>query len=109
MLMGARGEQTLVSILDTEPANNHKFRTCIVRALALADVQNPAIDFVLEMLFKTASDKNADVRKASMISLDILRKKTQMSDEVTYLKARNLLPFFYKRLGDKNKAVRESA
>jgi hypothetical protein len=44
-----------------------------------------------------------------MISLDILRKKTQASDEVTYLKARNLLPFFYKRLGDKIKAVRESA
>jgi hypothetical protein len=52
--MGARGEQTLVSLLDKEPANNHKFRSCIVRALALSDVQNPVIDFVLETLFKTA-------------------------------------------------------
>lgn len=101
--MGARGEQTLVSLLDKEPANNHKFRSCIVRALALSDVQNPVIDFVLETLFKTALDKNADVRKASIVSLDILRKKTQMTDEVTYLKARNLLPFFYKRLADRHK------
>jgi hypothetical protein len=54
VLLGARGEQMLVSILDKEPANNHKLRTCIVRALALSNVQNPAIDFVLEMLFKTA-------------------------------------------------------
>ena len=38
VLMGARGEQTLVSILDIEPVANHKFRTCIVRALALSDV-----------------------------------------------------------------------
>jgi HEAT repeat protein len=43
------------------------------------------------------------------VSLDILRKKTQMTDEVTYLKARNLLPFFYKRLADRHKGVRESA
>ena len=54
VLMGAKGEQTLVSILDKEPQHNHQFRTCIVIALALSDVQNPAIDFVLEMLFKTA-------------------------------------------------------
>jgi hypothetical protein len=44
----------LVGIVEIEPANNHKLRTCIVRALALSNVQNPAIDFVLEMLFKTA-------------------------------------------------------
>ena len=42
------------------------------------------------------------------MALDILRKKTMSEDEVTYLKARNLLPFFYKRLADKNKNVRES-
>ena len=54
VLMGAFGEQTLVNILQKEPVNNLKLRSCIVRALALANVANASIDFVIEVLFKTA-------------------------------------------------------
>ena len=52
--MGAYGEQTLVNILSKEPDCNLKLRSCIVRALALANVNNASIDFVIEMLFKVA-------------------------------------------------------
>lgn len=52
-----------------------KLRSCIVRALALANVNNASIDFVIEMLFKVAGDKKVDIRKAAITSLDILRKK----------------------------------
>ena len=52
VLMGAYGEQTLVNILSKEPECNLKLRSCIVRALALANVNNASIDFVIEMLFK---------------------------------------------------------
>ena len=79
----------------------------MVRALALSNVSNVSIDFVIEMLFKTARDKNAQIRKSSIISLDILRKKSMsLSDQVTYLKAKNLLPFLYRCLMDKDKGVR---
>jgi hypothetical protein len=53
-------------------------------------------------------------RKAALISLDILRKKAldesgSGEPQITYLRARNLLPFFYKCLSDRDKAVRSSA
>jgi hypothetical protein len=53
-------------------------------------------------------DKNASVRKSSLLSLDILHKKTP-NESVTYLKARHLLPFFYRCLSDKDKQVRSCA
>ena len=82
----------------------------MVRALALSNVSNASIDFAIEMLFKTARDKNPQIRKASIVSIDILRKKSMsLSDQVTYLKAKNLLPFLYKSLMDKDKTVRNSA
>ena len=98
----------MVQILKNEPENNHKLRECIVRALALANVSNPNIDFVIEVLFATSKDKNASVRKSSLLSLVILHKKTP-NDQVTYLKARHLLPFFYRCLNDKDKQVRSCA
>lgn len=50
------------------------------------------------------------MRKASIISLDILRKRAASRlDQVTYLKARNMLPFLYRCLMDKEKPVRDSA
>jgi len=52
--VGTLGEQTLVQILKNEPENNHKLRECIVRALALSNVNNPNIDFVIEVLFQTS-------------------------------------------------------
>ena len=42
------------------------------------------------------------------MSLDILHKKV-INDSVTYLKARHLLPFFYRCLSDKDKQVRSCA
>jgi hypothetical protein len=53
-------------------------------------------------------DKNASVRKSSLLSLDILHKKSP-NESVTYLKARHLLPFFYRCLSDKDKQVRSCA
>ena len=41
--------------------------------------------------------------------MDILRKKSaNASDQVTYLKAKSLLPFLYRCLLDKEKVVRNS-
>lgn len=92
-------------MLKSEPENNHKLRECVIRALALSDVSTPNIDFVIEVLFTASKDKHAHVRKASLLSLDILHKKSE-NDGVTYLKPRHLMPFFYRSLSDKDKTVR---
>ena len=97
-----------MKILKAEPENNYKLRECIVRALALSNVLHPNIDFVIEILYSTSKDKQVPVRKASLLSLDILHKKAS-HDEVTYLKSRHLLPFFYRCLNDKDRSVRRCA
>jgi hypothetical protein len=54
-------------------------------------------------------DKKAEIRGAAITSLDILRKKASHNPEqVTYLKAKSLLPFLYRCLLDKDKTVRTS-
>ena len=59
------------------------------------------------MLFR---DKKAEIRKAAITSLDILRKKAvNTTDQVTYLKAKSLLPFLYRALLDKDRSVRNCA
>ena len=55
-------------------------------------------------------DKKADIRRAAITSLDILRKKAaHNTDQITYLKAKSMLPFLYRCLLDKDKGVRNSA
>lgn len=83
-----------------------------MRAFALANITSPSIDFVIEILLKSAKDQTSAVmRKAALISLDILRKKAidesgSGEPAITYLRARNLIPFFYRCLSDKDKTVR---
>lgn len=44
----------------------------------MANIEHPNIDFVIETLFYTYSrDANAAIRKASLISLDILHRKSE--------------------------------
>lgn len=105
--LGALGEQTLVELLKSEPQSNPKLRCCIVRALALAKVGEPTIDFAIEALFKAAQDRAGAVRKAALLSLDVLHKNAL--DTVTYLRPRHLLPFFYQCLNDPERSVRSAA
>ena len=72
--LGIKGEQTLLQFLKEDLKASLKFKECLVRSLALANVESPNIDFVVEALFETARDLNPKVRKASLISLDILHK-----------------------------------
>ena len=66
--------------------------------------------YFLTNIFAINRDKKAEIRRASITSLDILRKKaTHTTDQVTYLKAKSLLPFLYRSLLDKDKTVRNSA
>lgn len=52
--MGIKGEQKLLEILKDDMKGSLKYKECLVRALALSDVNSPNIDFVIESLFKTS-------------------------------------------------------
>lgn len=82
--LGPQGEAQLIAVIKN---NNHqlnkmllnsKAKECIIKAFALSDIENPNIDFVIETLFYAyAKEQNANVRKAAVMSLDILHKKSQ--------------------------------
>lgn len=62
----------------TRLINNTKAKESIIKAFALADITNPNIDFVIETLFFSYSqEKHETVRKAALISLDILHKRSE--------------------------------
>lgn len=81
--LGARGETEMISLLRKNEAqnrilNNNKAKECIVKSLALANIEHPNIDFIIETLFYTYSqDQNGSIRKASLIALDILHKRSE--------------------------------
>lgn len=78
--LGSKGEQQLIALVKqsaSESRSNPKAKECIIKAFALANVQNPNIDFVIETLFYAyAKDPDAAVRCASIMSLDILHKRS---------------------------------
>ena len=81
--LGPQGETELIALIRKNEAqsrvlNNNKAKECIVKAFALANIEHPNIDFVIETLFYTYSrDQNANIRKASLIALDILHRKSE--------------------------------
>ena len=94
--MGAAGIQSLIDFIKHEHQSNYKIREHIAKALSTASVLDPNIDHVIELLFSMTHDRYPEVRKGCLISLDKLR--AQARDNVTYLKPRHLLPFFYQFL-----------
>lgn len=86
--MGPQGEAQLIALIknhhqNSRLLNNNKAKECIIKALALSNIENPNIDFVIEALFYAyAKEQNATLRRAAIMSLDILHKKSQrLQDE----------------------------
>ena len=80
--LGPKGEMKLISLIKKNQSenrllNNNKAKECIIKAFALANVEDPNIDFVIETLFYTYTrESSASVRRAALISLDILHKRS---------------------------------
>lgn len=104
--LGVVGEQILIDVLRTVQSSNFKVKTAVIEALGVANVSKPTVDFVIEEVFKHASEESVMVRKASLGTLSKLRSRSQKS-EITYLKSKNILPLFYYFLQDTNSEIRE--
>lgn len=97
--LGSDGESTLLRVMSSEPDSNYKLKSSIAKALALSNVNSPNIDFIVECLFKTAKVNNPIIRKSALFAIRILAEKSD--EKVTYLKKKNVIPFYYEMMFDK--------
>ena len=83
---------------------NSKTREFIAKALSMSSPYDSTLGLAIELLLSMSRDKNAEVRKACLSSLDKLRSQGNNWSNI-----RDLLPFFYQFLSDTSNEVRECA
>jgi hypothetical protein len=104
--LGVEGETCLMKIMTTEPDSNYKLKSSVCRAFSLTDITSPNIDFIVETLFKAANISTSGViRRDSIFAIRMLAEKSE--DNITYLKRKNLIPFYYEKLTDKDQSVQD--
>ena len=105
--LGLDGESVLLKLMNQETDANYKLKTAIVRALASADIQSTNIDFIVECVFRQGKNSNSLVRKAAIFAVKVLSEKAE--DKITYLKNKNVIPFYYDKLKDKECNIQQYA
>ncbi len=101
--LGNEGESVLLKIMSAENDSNYKLKSSIAKSLGLANVTSSNIDFIVECLFKSANSNNALIRKSSIFSIRVLAEKSE--ERVTYLKRKNIIPFYYEKMLDKDATI----
>ena len=98
--MGIEGENNLLLMMTSEPDNNYKLKSAVIRAYSYADITSPNIDFILESIFKLGNNEYPSVRKACIFTIHELASRA--NENITYLKKKNIIPFYYDKLKDKD-------
>ena len=98
--LGIEGENALLLMMNNEPDNNYKLKSAVIRAYSLADITSPNIDFILESIFKQSNNEFPIVRKSCIFTIHELAERAQ--ENITYLKKKSIIPFYYEKLKDKD-------
>ena len=98
--MGIEGENNLLLMMNNEPDSNYKLKTAVIRGYSFADITSPNIDFILESIFKLGNNEFPSVRKACLFTIHELASRA--NENITYLKKKNIIPFYYEKLKDKD-------
>ena len=98
--LGIEGENSLLLLMNSEPDSNYKLKSAVIRAYSLADITSPNIDFILESIFKQCNNEFPVVRKSCIFTIHELAERAQ--ENITYLKKKNIIPFYYEKLKDKD-------
>jgi hypothetical protein len=102
--LGSDGEAMLIKLMSSEPDSNYKLKTAVCKALALTDMTSPNLDFIIETLFKAANISSSGViRRDAIFAIRVLAEKSE--ENITYLKRKNIIPFYYEKLLDKDPSV----
>ena len=98
--MGIEGENNLLLMMNSEPDSNYKLKSAVIRGYSFADITSPNIDFIIESIFKLGNNEFASVRKACLFTIHELASRA--NENITYLKKKNIIPFYYEKLKDKD-------
>ena len=98
--MGIEGENNLLLMMNSEPDSNYKLKSAVIRAYSYADITSPNIDFIIESIFKLGNNEYPSVRKACIFTIHELASRA--NENITYLKKKNIIPFYYDKLKDKD-------
>ncbi len=101
--LGYEGESILLKILTTEDDSQYKLKSVIAKSLGFSGINGPNIDFIIETLFKTSNSDNSLIRLNSVTAIKNLADKSDES--ITYLKKKNIIPFYYNKLTDKDLTI----
>ena len=105
--LGLEGEGVLLKIMSNEPDSNYKLKSAIVHALAYTDINSTNIDFIVECIFRQGKNSNNLVRRSAIFSIRVLAEKAD--EKITYLKRKNVIPFYYDKLKDKDPNIQNYA
>ena len=105
--LGIEGEGVLLKIMSNEPDSNYKLKSAIVHSFAYSDINSSNIDFIIECIFKEGKNSNNLVRKSAIFSIRVLAEKSD--EKITYLKRKNVIPFYYDKLKDKDSNIQNYA
>ena len=98
--MGIEGENNLLLLMNSEPDSNYKLKSAVINAYSFTDITSPNIDFILESIFKLGNNEFPAVRKACIFTIHELASRA--NENITYLKRKNIIPFYYDKLKDKD-------
>jgi hypothetical protein len=98
--LGFEGESILLKFLTTEDDSNFKMKSVIARAFSHTALNSHNFDFIIETLFKTSNSDYSQIRISAITAIRNLMEKSNENN--TYLKRKNVIPFFYNKLTDKD-------
>ena len=105
--LGLEGEGVLLKIMSNEPDSNYKLKAAIVHSLAYTDITSTNIDFIVECIFRQGKNSYSLVRRSAIFSIRVLAEKAD--EKITYLKRKNIIPFYYDKLKDKDTNIQSYA
>ena len=83
--------------------SNYKLKAIIAKSLGLSNINSPNIDFIVECLFNSAKSNSSLIRQNSLFAIRVLAEKAE--EKVTYLKRKNLIPFYYEIMTDREQSI----
>ena len=107
MKLGQIGEELLLEILKTTNNSDFKLKEAIIFCLREASIKSSTIDYVIEEIFKNCKGTRQETRILCLETLNHLRlRSVQEEEEIIYLKAKSILPFYYYFLEDSVPQIR---
>lgn len=104
--IGAEGERVLLSLVNSRSEErNYKLISSILTSFLLVNLTSSNIDNIIETCFYFSNSENEVVKKNSLLLIETMFNMNKDSEEVTFLRKKNVIPLFYQMLSEKSKEI----